>query len=99
MLAEDRLRKDLAGKDVVFLYLAYADTKARWLRAREDLMITGEHYLVSKTLIKEADKKFNITGIPHFVIIDKQGAVSDENAPWPTIGTSAADKLKALLPY
>jgi thiol-disulfide isomerase/thioredoxin len=99
MLAGDRLRKDFAGKDIVFLYLAYDDTKAGWLRARKDLLITGEHYLLSKTLIKEAGKKFNITGLPHFAIIDKQGAISDENAPWPTIRSYAADKLKALLPF
>jgi thiol-disulfide isomerase/thioredoxin len=99
LLSEDRLRKEFARKDVVFLYFAYHDTKTGWLRSREDLSITGEHYLLSEALIKEADKKFKITAIPHFVIVDKQGNIADENAPCPAIGSYAADKLNALLPY
>ncbi|MBX3254823.1 MAG: TlpA family protein disulfide reductase [Chitinophagaceae bacterium] len=77
------LKKQLSGKDVVFVYLGYRDTEKAWLKAREDLDIQGEHYLLSNKLIKEAEEAFNISGIPHYVIIDKAGNIVNKRAERP----------------
>ncbi|MBN8860194.1 MAG: TlpA family protein disulfide reductase [Sphingobacteriales bacterium] len=77
------LKKQLNNKDVVFLYLGYRDTEKAWLKAREDLEIEGEHYLLDNTLIKEAEEAFNISGIPHYAIIDKAGNIVSKHADRP----------------
>jgi thiol-disulfide isomerase/thioredoxin len=77
------LKKRLTGKGVVFVYLGYRDTEKAWLKAREDLDIEGEHYLLDNTLIKEAQEAFNISGIPHYAIIDKRGNIINRHADRP----------------
>ena len=77
------LKKQLNNKDVVFLYLGYRDTEKAWLKAREDLEIEGEHYLLDNILIKEAEEAFNINGIPHYAIIDKTGNIVSKHADRP----------------
>lgn len=67
------LKEKFAGKDVVFIYLGYRDKTDNWLAARKDLEIDGEHYLLDDKQIKEAEELFEINGIPHYVIIDKEG--------------------------
>jgi thiol-disulfide isomerase/thioredoxin len=80
----DALKNKLAGNDVVFLYLGYQDQKLNWLAARKELQIKGEHYLLSTALIKEANAIFQITGIPHHAIIDKDGTILDKKAARPS---------------
>lgn len=77
------LKKQLKGKDVAFVYLGYKDTENAWLKARKDLDIEGEHYLLDDKLRKEADEAFNISGIPHYVIIDKAGNIVNKHADRP----------------
>ena len=77
------LKKQLSGKEVVFVYLGYRDTEKAWLKAREDLDIQGEHYLLNNKLIEEAEEAFNISGIPHYVIIDKAGNIVNKRAGRP----------------
>lgn len=77
------LKKQLNNKNIVFLYLGYRDTEKAWLKAREDLDIEGEHYLLDTTLMKEAEKMFNINGIPHYSIIDKTGNIISTHAERP----------------
>lgn len=77
------LKKRLKNSNVVFVYLGYKDTKKAWLKARNDLEIEGEHYLLNDELIKEAEEAFNISGIPHYVIIDKAGNIVNRHANRP----------------
>lgn len=77
------LKKQLKGKDLVFVYMGYKDTEKAWLKARKELDIEGEHYLLNDTLRKEAEEAFNISGIPHYVIIDKAGNIVNKHADRP----------------
>jgi thiol-disulfide isomerase/thioredoxin len=77
------LREKLKDQNIVFLYLGYNDTKTNWLGARKELGIEGEHILLSPTLIQEAKRTFNVTGIPHYAIIDKDGTIIQKNAGRP----------------
>lgn len=87
------LKNKLKGKDVVFLYFGYQDKKENWLAARKELEIQGEHYLLSPQLIKEASELFQIVGIPHYVIIDKEGNIVNKHAERPGQAYSALMKL------
>ncbi|WP_295791874.1 TlpA disulfide reductase family protein [Mucilaginibacter sp.] len=90
------LQQQLKNKDVVFLYLGFNDDKANWMAARKQLNITGENYFLNKTLAEEAEKAFNISGIPHYAIIDKKGQIIDKNAARPGDKETLTDILKLL---
>jgi len=85
------LKEKLKGKDIEFLYLGYNDKEKAWLKAREQLGIQGEHYLLNDKMIKEADELFTINGIPHYAIIDKDGKIISKSADRPS------DAYKELL--
>lgn len=85
------LKDKLKGKNIVFLYLGYNDKEIAWLKARKQLGIQGEHYLLNDKMIKEADELFIINGIPHYAIIDKDGRIINKNADRPS------DAYKELL--
>lgn len=77
------LKDQLTGKDIVFVYLAYNDKEKAWTKAKSQLNIEGEHYLLSDSQIKEANELFGINGIPHYVIIDKDGKIINKRADRP----------------
>lgn len=88
-----QLKNKLKGKDVVFLYFGYNDKKENWLAARKELEIEGEHYLLSPQLISEANQLFQLTGIPHYVIIGKDGTIIEKKAPRPLDAFAQLSKL------
>jgi len=77
------LKSKLKGKDVVFLYFGYNDKEKAWVKARNQLNIEGEHYLLTENMVKEADEVFSINGIPHYAIIDKEGNIVSKRADRP----------------
>jgi thiol-disulfide isomerase/thioredoxin len=85
MMGGDTLKHKLAGKNVVFLYLGCRDSEAAWLKARNEMEVKGEHYLLSPKLMKEAEDLFGIDGIPHYAIIDKDGKIIIKNADNPFV--------------
>jgi thiol-disulfide isomerase/thioredoxin len=77
------LKNKLKGKDIVFLYFGYKDTERAWLKAREQLNVEGEHYLLNESLMKEAEALFGVNSIPHYAIIDKNGRIVSKQADRP----------------
>lgn len=77
------LKNKLKGESIVFLYFGYNDKERAWIKARNQLNIEGEHYLLNETMIKEAENIFGINGIPHYAIISKEGKIVDKKAKWP----------------
>lgn len=90
----DSLKHKLAGKNIVFLYFGYRDSEAAWLKARKEMEVKGEHYLLSPKLMKEAEELFGIVGIPHYAIIDKDGKIIMKQADKPIV---AYERLLQLL--
>ena len=44
--------------------------------------IKGEHYRVTQDQYNVLSKQFQITGIPHYAVINKRGGVVDGNFQW-----------------
>ncbi len=78
------VKEKLKGRNIVFLYFGYYDKENAWLKARKQLGIQGEHYLLDDKMIKEADELFAINGIPHYAIIDKDGRIISKSADRPS---------------
>jgi len=92
-----KLHKELSGKDVVFLYIAIDCTRQSWEKTIKEQGLEGEHYFANVNEAKLLSGKFNISGIPHYVLIDKEGKVKDDNASRPSEASKTLRKINELL--
>ena len=92
------LKKQLENEDIVFVYLCGANsnelTYKNILKAKD---VKGEHYFLNENQWRSVWEKFNVTGIPHFALINKKGQVQDSNAPSPTNENVLLLKLRNLI--
>jgi thiol-disulfide isomerase/thioredoxin len=72
------------NKDVVFLYISIDSKADAWRKAIDEDKIEGIHLLSLGGNGSPVAKAFNINGIPHYVIIGKDGKIFDNNAPRPS---------------
>ena len=85
------LKDEIKGKDVVFLYITGETSPlANWNKVIPD--IQGEHYRVSDAQWKYLVNKFEIPGIPAYMVCDKQGK---QVGKW--IGFPGNDVLKPAI--
>ncbi|MDB4920224.1 TlpA disulfide reductase family protein [Mucilaginibacter sp.] len=76
------IKEDLKNENVVFLYITNQSSP---VDAYNNVIknIKGEHYRVSTDVWNVLASKFNIDGIPHYALVNKNGAVVDVNAMRP----------------
>ena len=68
------LKEELKDKDIVFVYITNQTSPTdTWNMMIPD--IKGEHYRVTEDEWNYFASKFNISGIPHYVLVDKNGRV------------------------
>ncbi|ETN93972.1 TlpA family protein disulfide reductase [Zhouia amylolytica] len=85
------LKEELKDKDIAFVYITnHTSPKTTWNNMIPE--IKGEHYRVSEDEWNFLASKFNISGIPHYTLVDKQGTVVKTKI---SLGQSN-DALKAL---
>jgi thiol-disulfide isomerase/thioredoxin len=85
------LKEDLAGKDIVFVYITNETSPENtWKNMITD--IKGEHFRVKPDEWNTLCNKFNISGIPHYALVDKNGAVA-KNDGMPEYNLDAMKKL------
>lgn len=86
------------NKDVVFLYISVDENTNAWKKAINDDKIIGIHLLSDNGAKGRLAQLFNIKGVPHYMIIDKEGKVFDNDAPRPSESKTEGrikDALKA----
>lgn len=85
------LKEEMKDKDVVFLYVTnQTSPEGTWKNAIAN--IKGEHYRVSTDEWNYLSQKFNISGIPHYTLVNKNGEVVK-----PKMGHLSNDRLKTIL--
>jgi len=85
------LKEEMADEDVVFLYITnQTSPEGTWKNAIAN--IKGEHYRVSDDEWNYLAQKFNISGIPHYTLVDKQGTVVK-----PKLGHMSNNGIKRIL--
>ncbi|MBD0832394.1 thioredoxin-like domain-containing protein [Aestuariibaculum sediminum] len=72
------LKEELKDKDVVFVYITDPSSPKNTYNNMIP-NIKGEHYRVSTDEWNYLKSKFNITGIPHYLLIDKEGNIVKRN--------------------
>jgi thiol-disulfide isomerase/thioredoxin len=78
------LREKLKGRNVVFVYLC-TDSKGtvQWKNLIALNKIEGDNYFLTKLQAQELADQFDITSIPRYIIIDKDGNVKNGNSKGP----------------
>lgn len=71
-------------KDVVFVYLALNDEEAAWRKAIEKHQLKENSYLITNSKSSNFVNKHQINSIPRYMIIDKDGSMSNPDAPRPS---------------
>lgn len=75
-------------KDVEFIYLCFgAEDKNDWMDKIKKYELSGQHYLLSEKLgvLYYSEIGRNIIATPHYVIINKDGEITHDNAPRPSM--------------
>ncbi len=87
------LEEELHNSQVAFVSICTFDEKEKWEVMVKDKDLKGVQLFAPKN--NEFVKKYNIQGIPRFLIIDKEGKIFDSNAKRPS-DPSLKDDLIAL---
>ncbi|MFI0429662.1 redoxin family protein [Mariniflexile sp. HMF6888] len=86
------LKEDYKDKDVVFVYVTNPSSpETTYNNMIPD--IKGEHYRVSSDEWNYLTQQFNISGIPHYLLVNKEGQVVKRN----TSDLRSPDSVKLLL--
>lgn len=89
------LQEKMKGKQIVFVFLASKCTEKSWKATISQKQLSGEHFLLADKEYAILADKFDIAGIPRYMIIDKKGMVVNDNAPRPS-DESLVELLKTL---
>jgi hypothetical protein len=62
-----------------------------------EVRFTGENYLLDVDEYNYLATLFKFQGIPHYVLVDRNGKVHNENAPRPSLEHTLRSEIQALL--
>ena len=92
-----KIAKTFENKNVEFVYLCLKSEKVNWENKIRENNLPGEHYLLNNSEYGVLSQKFQIIGIPHYVLIDKSGKIVDANAPHPSSGSELINLIEKYL--
>lgn len=91
------LRQKMAGKDVVFVYVCLNSSSAiKWKDLIATHQIEGENYFLSYEQSSAVTKFLNLKAVPHYVLIDKTGKISENKTSYP-MESQTLEKINKLL--
>jgi thiol-disulfide isomerase/thioredoxin len=86
---------EFKDKDVAFVYICLESEEKQWKATLDKFQLGGQHYLLSNKQSGEMRKLFEITGVPFYVLIDKNGVIKEKGSHLRPL--FARDKIKAML--
>ena len=90
-----KLIETFKDQPVTFLFISIDEDKNRWLSAMRQEKLNGVHIIDQKGWGSELCEKYNFHSIPHYVLIDADGKMSDADAKRPSSG--AQQQIQNLL--
>jgi len=88
------LMDEYKNKNVSFVFICLDSDEKSWKATLGRLSLKGQHFFLSKEQSTDFKTLFEINGIPHYILIDKTGAISENRTLRPSM---IKDKLNNLL--
>lgn len=93
-----KLHEFYKNKDVIFLNICVDAKEAEWKAALDKYKLDGVNLIAEGWTNHPVCQAYNVNGIPHYVLIDKSGKISNNNAPAAfmldlSLGNNAIDLL------
>lgn len=95
--AAKKLKQNYEDRDVVFLYFGMNCKKENWDKAIKKDQINGYHYWLNREQSEIMAERFGIIGIPHYLLVNKDGDILNENVPGPDDKSKIYTTLDELL--
>lgn len=84
--ALEKLQENFAGKDVAFVSVSIDGTMDPWRKMIEEKELIGIQLYTPGAWEADIMKNYGISGIPRFILIDKEGKIVNANAARPSSG-------------
>lgn len=94
------IKEALKDKEVVFMYFANNSPEDSWKNVVKENQLTGSniiHYNLPDEQEKMLEQLFSVKFFPTFILIDKEGNITDRNAPPPSRKEMLLNKINGLL--
>lgn len=94
------VKKEFAGKEVVFMYLANRSPEKSWLNVIKQMDLVGEnvvHYRLPEEQQAMIERKFAVNSFPTYMLIDKDGKMATGEAPRPELKNQLVTAIDLLL--
>ena len=78
------LKGKYKGSDIAYVYINVNDSDADWKKGIETYNLEGINLIAEGWTDNAACQAYNILGIPHYVLIDKEGIIVNNNCDRPT---------------
>lgn len=94
------IKKEFAGKDVVFMYLASRSTEKPWTNVIKQFDLSGEnmvHYRLPDEQQGMVQRKFGVNSFPTYLLFDKDGKLVNNDAPRPEMKEALVRAINKLL--
>jgi len=78
-----KIQEKFKDKSVVFLFLCNQSKYEDWEKTIKEKDIKGEHVFLNSKQFNELRALYDITGVPHYMLINKEGGIRN-NAPRPS---------------
>ena len=93
--AMDKLIDKMKGKDVVFLGVSIDPDAEKWKAFLDKREARGIHLHSPGNFDSMIARQYQVSGIPHYVLIDREGKIASSNAPRPGGAQKEIEKLLA----
>ncbi len=84
-------------KNIVFLYISVDGNEGAWKKSAESIGMEGLLLISPGDWSSPIVKYFGIGSIPHYMLIDKNGKISNRDAPRPSSGDLIYNEMLKLL--
>lgn len=79
-----KLQEMFENQDIAFIYVCIETEEIAWKADILELELSGNHYLLDKNQSDVFRSELQISGIPHYILVDKQGNILNGNAERPS---------------
>ena len=88
-----KLMERYKAKDVAFIFICLDSEERNWKFILSKYSLSGQHFLLSKNQSSDFREAFDIKGVPHYILFDKKGDISENGASSPGFIKDKIDKL------